>query len=68
MMSSSEDVSNEDVSSDDVRNLLDFETVYYELQGSKNWRAQGLSKSTLGPSDFSRLKPVGPIQNKICVF
>ena len=29
--------------------------------------AQGLSKSISGPSNFTRLQPVGPVQNKICV-
>ena len=26
-----------------------------------------LSKSISGPSNFTRLQPVGPVQNKICV-
>ena len=29
--------------------------------------AQGLSKSTLGPSDFTRLQLIGPVLNKLCV-
>ena len=39
------------------------------VQGSKNWgtRGLGLSKSTLDPSGLTRLQPVGPIQNKMCV-
>ena len=39
----------------------------HHYQGSKNWGAQGLSKSTSGTTIFTRLQPVGPVQNKICV-
>ena len=28
---------------------------------------QGLSKSISGPSNFTMLQPVGPVQNNICV-
>jgi len=33
-------------------------------QGSKN---RGLSKSTSGPSNFTRLKLIGPVLKKLCV-
>ena len=38
-------------------------------QGSKNWgsEARSLSKSISGPSNFTRLQPIGPVQNKMCV-
>ena len=35
--------------------------------GLQELGAQGLSKSISGPSNFTRLQPVGPVQNKICV-
>ena len=39
----------------------------HHYQGSKNWGARGLSKSTSGTSIFTRLQPVGSVQNNICV-
>ena len=39
----------------------------HHYQGLQELGARGLSKPTSGTTIFTRLQPVGPVQNKICV-